>query len=722
MDLAAWTRPRVGAAALLALALLAYLPAIRRGGFVWDDDDHVTANPTLRSAEGLRRIWLEPGATPQYYPLVHTTFWIERRVWGLEPFGYRLVNVLLHATAALLLWRVLRRFDVPFAWFAAALFTVHPVHAESVAWITERKNVLSGVFYLGAASLASRVLLDGGDRRRDYLLACLLFLLALLSKTVTATLPLALGVVVWWKRGRLTARDGALLVPFLLAGALFAAITVMLERHHVGASGEAWSLTFAERVLVAGRAVWFYAGKLSWPRGLTFIYPRWDVNAAAWGAWAWPIAAAGAAAALWALRRRMGRGPLAAAAYFAVTLAPALGFVNVYPMRFSFVADHFQYLASAGPFALLAAGLGAWTAARRAPAARRAGPAAAALALGILAALTWRRGAAFEDEAALWRDTLRRNPGCWLAHNNLGSLLTRRGELTPARAHLEEAVRLDPREPRSLCNLGQAYEQGGDIGRAADLYGRALAAAPADAQAHYNLGVTLERGGDLAGATRHYRAAVRADPGFARAHNNLANRFAAEGRVAAALRHYAEAVRLDPEYGEAHGNYGALLGRFGRGRDAVSHGRMAVRLRPDLPETHLALGSTLLGQDRWVEAEACLAAALRLSPGHEAALGELGRLRLKQGWAGDAASWKAFGLALARAGRAEEARTAFERGAALAPRDAEIHNNLGVVLGQLGRFAEAVAHVEKALAMRPDYPEARVNLERLTRERGRGGK
>ncbi len=252
---------------LFLLTLLAYLPALGNG-FVWDDDDYVTANPTLRSLAGLARIWLEPGAVPQYYPLTFTTLWLNYQIGGVAPFGYHLVNILLHATSAVLLWRVLRALSVPGALVAAALFAVHPVNVESVAWATERKNTLSGVLYLGSM-LAYLRFAGIGSSPRDatrgdttwrarfategstatWALALVLFLLGLLSKTVVCTLPAALVLLLWWQRGRLVARDLAWLAPFFVLGAALALVTVRMESGHVGAFGRDWNLSLIDRTL-----------------------------------------------------------------------------------------------------------------------------------------------------------------------------------------------------------------------------------------------------------------------------------------------------------------------------------------------------------------------------------------------------------------------------------------------------------------------------------------
>jgi hypothetical protein len=280
MEAGAASRPArervAGVVALVTMTALAYLPAMR-GGFIWDDDFHVTQNRLLRTWDGLRAIWLEPGAMLQYYPLTHTTLWLEWRLWELAPAGYHAVNVVLHAANASLLWLVLSHLAVPGAWVAAAVFALHPVHAESVAWITEIKNVQSGLFYLlaGLAYLHHALPVRGEASRRGlYFLALGCYACAILSKTVTCTLPVTLLLCLWWKRERLGPGDLRPLLPFLAVGAAAGAVTLLLERRLVGAQGEDWTFSALDRCLIAGRALWFYLGKLVLPTGLSFVYPR----------------------------------------------------------------------------------------------------------------------------------------------------------------------------------------------------------------------------------------------------------------------------------------------------------------------------------------------------------------------------------------------------------------------------------------------------------------
>ncbi len=262
-----WPVPyRVATVALIAIAtIVACAPAVR-GGFLWDDDAHVT-KPELRSVHGLYRIWCDVGATQQYYPLVHSAFWVQHKLWGDSPPGYHAVNVALHAGAAVLVLLIVRRLlaERGVAWaeagafLTAAVFALHPVHVESVAWITELKNTLSAVFYL--AALLTYLRFDRTRRPGLYWLAAALFVLGLLSKTVTATLPAALLVIFWWQRGQLAwKRDVAPLLPWFVLGAVSGLFTAWVEHNLIGAKGQAFELSAVQRLMLAWRAAAVGAG------------------------------------------------------------------------------------------------------------------------------------------------------------------------------------------------------------------------------------------------------------------------------------------------------------------------------------------------------------------------------------------------------------------------------------------------------------------------------
>lgn len=513
------------ALALLVTPLLVLAPALR-GDFLWDDDQYLSRNPTLEAPDALRRVWLEPRASPQYYPLVFTGFLLERAVWGLEPLGYHLVNALLHGASAVLLWQLLRRLvpaapEGPFAgaWAAGLLFAVHPVTVESVAWITERKNTLSTCCYLAAALCYLRfsgVDAPPGGRRPWgwWAAALLLFVCALLSKTVTATLPAALLVVLTWRRGRFPREELLPLLPLFLLGLGAGLFTAWLEVTHVGAEGATWELAPAQRLLLAGRAPWFYLGKLVCPWPLVFVYPRWTLDPGDPLQWAWPAATLLLLGGLVALRRRLGGGPLATALLFGGGLFPALGFFDVYPFRFSWVADHFQYLACLAPLGLAGLGLGALGA-------RRPGL-AQGLLIGlavVLGGLSWRRAEAFTGPEALWRDTLDRNPDAFLAMNNLGLILAARGDLDGAQALFEAAVAAGGEDEAELNLIrvnGLQMLRRGRPAQAIPWLEQALLHVPPDQPLHRDwlveLGQVLERAGQPAQARARYERVLALDP------------------------------------------------------------------------------------------------------------------------------------------------------------------------------------------------------------------
>jgi tetratricopeptide (TPR) repeat protein len=503
-------------ATLLLATFIAYLPALS-AGYIWDDLPYVTRNPLLRSTEGLARIWTEPGATPQYYPLVFTTYWLEFRLWGLHPAGYHAVNVLLHAANAILLWVVMRRLRVPAAGLIAAVFALHPMHVQSVAWIAERKNVLSGALALLCfiAYFRWRPLHDDEPPGRPalYFLALAAFLGTLLAKTALCTLPAAFLLIIWWKRGRLARPEIVPLIPFFILGALFAAITIFVEATGTQLIGQPWELTPVQRVILGGRAACFYAAKLLLPIHLTHVYPRWDIDAGDPTQYAYPIAVILLVIALWFARERIGRAPLTALLFFLGTLLPTLGLIDFAYMQFAFVADHFVYIPSIGLFAMVIGGI-ARGLRRLRPAPRRVTQACAAVLLLTLAVMTMRQARIYENEETLWRDTLRKSPNCLAANFSLGSYLTRNGRHAEAISYLETAFRTQPTSPPAFINLGAAYSKTGRVDDAIRIYEHVLAAQPRNSIAHYNMSLALAQQEHPIAALEHLIDALRNGPGL----------------------------------------------------------------------------------------------------------------------------------------------------------------------------------------------------------------
>jgi tetratricopeptide (TPR) repeat protein len=613
-------RPWLLGGLLAVIVFLAYRPAAG-GAFIWDDDDYVAQNPALRSDEGLREIWLDPQASPQYYPMVFTTYWLEFRLWGDESRGYHETNILLHAASALLLWRILRRLRVPGAYLGAAVFAVHPVMVESVAWVTERKNTLSMLFYLASAWAYLRFARVGGDDAAPpederpnwawYGVSLALFLLALLSKTVTASLPAALLLVLWWKR-RLDRRYAAPLIPFLLLGLGGGWVTSHLEATHGGAAGPEWNYTVAQRLLIAGRAAWFYAAKLLVPYKLTFVYPKWPVDPASTMQWLYPVGAVALVAGLFVLRKRIGLGPLVGVLIFGGTLVPALGFVNVYPMRYTFVADHYQYHASAAFIAVAAAGI---TLALRSRKSSVFGGVSVAL-VGVLFVLTVRQSSIYKDRRTLWNDTIAKAPNSWMAWTNLGH--TAMAEVPPdreaaARAY-RKAAELAPNVADTRYNMGHVYLNAGDVTAAQKEFARAVEIEPRYVNAHNMLGYTLVAQKQADAGIAEYQKALALDPRHANAHYNLAVALRDRGDLDGAADHFAQAARFDPVAWQPLrelANVRIKQKRFAEAADALSQ---LVARRPGNADDLFDLGVALMMTHRRDEAQGPLREAIRLKP------------------------------------------------------------------------------------------------------------
>lgn len=736
-------QPWVLVSLVFGIVLLCYWPALQ-GALLWDDPAHVP-RPDLRSWSGLGRIWLSVGATQQYYPVLFSAFWVEHQLWGDTTLGYHLVNVVLHTTSCCLFALVLQRlWSAPTiqlasnqsaprlvpagaAWFAALLFAVHPICVESVAWITEQKNTLSLVFYL----LAGLGYLEFARHRRPgiYAVASGLFLLALGSKTATVTLPAALLVVTWWKNGRLEwGRDIRPLLPWFLAAVTTGLFTSWVERKWIGAEGVEFDLSIGHRIMLAGRIVWFYVGKLVWPADLNFFYPRWNVPAAAAG-WGGYLGAAVALTVIgWILRPRS-RGPLAGWLLFIGSLFPILGFFKVFFFIFSYVNDHFLYLASLAFIATATGGVA--LALARAPFwARRLSYALFALLLVTLGGQTYQQCQLYRDNVTLFQATIAKNPDSWMGHHILAFALAKLPDRhDEAIAQYRAALRLNPGYPDA--HMGLAVELARTAGgkpEARAEYERALQLRPHYAEAHHNLAVELASLPDrLPEALEHGEQAVRLQPNFADAHAILANILAKmPGRTAEALEHYAESLRLKPDSAQAHHNLAYLLaGLPGRLAEALPHYEAALRLQPDYAEAHYNLANALAAiPGRGAEALSHYEKTLRLNPDSAMAHYNMGNtlahlpgrraeapphyeaaLRLQPDFP-DAQTNLANVLS-ALPGRESEALAHYEAALLINPRLPEVHYNLTLCLSRLpGRQADAIIHGEEAVRLKPGYLEA----------------
>ena len=643
---------------LVGATLLAYLP-VWHAGFMWDDDSHLTENPCIVGSLGFKGIWTSSAAV--YYPMVLTSFWVQHALWGLNPLPYHLVNVAMHILCAILLWQVLRCLNVRGAWLGAALWTLHPVQAESVAWITELKNTQSCFFYLlailfflkwrGAVVFAGR-----RSSERDYVLTLFFAMFAILSKTSTVMLPVVLGLCWWWRDGRWRWQNIFRLLPFLMIAAAASGWTIWEQKFHAGALGQAWAQSWPDRFVIAGKVIWFYLGKLLWPHPLIFIYPRWAVSSSQPAAYLPLVALILTLFILWLNRTGQMAPVFFAFVYFVVSLFPVLGFFNIYFFCYSFVGDHFQYLASIGPLALAGAGISTLSGLLK-KRQRFLAPAVPGIFLAALGVLTWQQSRMFADDETLWRTTITRNPEAWMAYENLGTVLFKKGRVDEAVAQFQKLLALQPDDPVARNDFGIILRQIGQEPEAVTQFQKVLASHPNDAVARDNLGLILLQKGQAREATVQFQKALEGDPRDPMAHYNLGNLLLANGQVEEAIVHFQKALAAQPDFGLDRDSLGIALLQKGREREAVAQFQKALIGDPDDATAHYNLG-----------------------------------------------------IVFFQNGRVDEAIAHFRKAQETRPGFAEAHNNLGVALLQKGRVDEAIVQFQKALEIRPDFADAEDNL------------
>lgn len=701
-----WLRQSAVPVLLIVSCALAAHAASLQATFLWDDDINLINNPHLHDLAGLRRLWFHIGATNMYAPVTFTTLWIQHQLWGLNPFGYHLVNIAFHALNAVLVWVVLKRLVPSSALLAAALFAVHPVTVESVAWVTELRNVESAAIYLLCLLAYLRLVgldagpaLAGRERIVGYGLVLVLFGLALLTKPSVVALPLVVVLVAWWKRGTVKASDLTVAAPMLLMSVVAGLLTMYVDMHFAGGRGADWQMSLLERTLVAARVVWFYAAKLVWPHPLVSIYPRWDVNAAVWWQYLFPFGLVAALAALWALRDRIGRGPLTAACCFVLLVAPTSGLFRFSYHLYSFVADRYQYHASIALLALLAAGAANLVrGVRQVPRlGTRLFAGSLVVGLGTVSVL---HGRTYRNELTRCLAAVERNPRAWVAMNNIGVALNDEGRHEEAVMWYRRALSVRPVYPEAHSNLGVALVALGRSREALSHYEEALRVWPDYANAHNNMGTALAKLGDTQRAAMHYQAALNANPYYPEAHNNLAQLMTRAGDFEAAIRHHRAALRVRPTYAAAHHDLAVTLSAVKRYEEAVAEYREALRLQPADAETRSGLASALSALGRHGEAEG-------LSAGLPKTESQAARSRTQRG------------MALAAQGRLNEAAVEFEGAVRLDPNQAEAHNGLGNVLATTGQIPEAIEHYREAVRLNSDLVEARANLGKALASSGR---
>jgi tetratricopeptide (TPR) repeat protein len=649
---------------LMAATMIAYQP-MWHAGFIWDDNLLLTANPLIKSPHGWHQFWFTT-KTPDYFPVMSSCFWVEWRLWGMNAAGYHVVNVLLHAANAILLWRLLARLNIPGAGLAAAIFALHPVNAATVAWIAELKNTLS--FFFFALSLLWYLRFDDSRRWRWYALSFGAFLFALLSKIEVAPLPFVLLGVAWWRHGRVEWKDLRHSIPFFAAAFLLGLVSVWFQNHVAIGHDVVRTDNFWARLAGAGWAVWFYLGKALLPVNLIPIYPRWQIDPTDLLSYMPGLLLVAGFVVFWQYRRSWGKALLFGLGYAVLMFLPVLGFINIYFFRYSLVANHWQYFSIIGPIALAAAGI---TMAADFLGERNAWlkPAFCGALLLTLGGLTWGQSRMYADDEMLWRTTIDRNPASWAAHNNLGAVLIEKKQLDKAIVQLQQALAIQPDYSEACDNLGNALLQKGQTDEAIAQYQHALAIQPDNAVAHFNLGNALLQKGQADEAIAQYQHALALQPDNAEAHFNLGNALLQKGQADEAIRHYQTAIGIKPDYFDARNNLGTTWLRKGNVAEAVAEYQTVLKSQPDNAEAHDNLAYVLLQNGEVEAAMAQSREALKIRPDF-------------------ASARKNLGAALFKKGQVDEAINQFQRALALQPGLEEAQSDL--------------AHIAWLLATSPD--------------------
>lgn len=681
---------------LFAAVVLTYTP-VCWAGYVWDDDMMLTENPVVIGPYGLKEIWTTGAA--DIGPLTITTFWLEHKLWGLHPLPYHLVNVFLHGGCAILLWQVLLVLRIPGAFLGAALWALHPVMVESVAWVSELKNTESGFFYLLSILYYLRWL----EKKGGFALVLVFAALAMASKSSTVILPLVLCLCAWWQ-GRWNKTSLLATAPLFCLSIIAGVVSMWTQSLHRAAGGVTVEIarTLPERLAGAGDAVWFYLGKLLWPYPQMAIYPLWKIDSSSVVSYLPLLAVVVVLVVLWLKRKMWARPWFFAFAYLLIALSPGLGLLDNTIFIQSLVFDHFQYLASMGPLALIGAGL-VWVANLVAEEKRWVFPTLGAGLAVLFAAFSWQRAWVYQSQMTLWTDTLAKNPACWLAYINIGHVLRKEKQFDRAKENFEKALVLNPNNDITRNNLGDVYLEEGRLDDALVQLRKAIELNPNLSTSRDNLGLALLRLGKIAEGTEQIQNAISLDPLNGHAWNDLGNALYAVGNHAGAKTAFTKALEIDSTLADAHFNLGVILQQEGAAEDAEAHFEKELALNPGDADAHNYLGILQAQKGRDDEALAHFQKATEINPKQASVQGNLGN-------------------AMLHGGRIDEAIVHFHSALKIDPNLAEIHNNLGKALLQKQQIKEAIAEFQEALRLKPDYAHAKENLAAALVKQKAGGK
>lgn len=602
------------AALMLILCALSYGPALH-APLYWDDSDWLTENPAVKHSN-ISWIWTHHRSTDSYYPLTLTSFWAEYKIWGAWLPGYRAVNILLHAASAFLLWRILAKVKVPGALLAAIVWAVHPIQAESVVWITERKNTLSGIFFFAGLLTWLKVLEPQMSRQKKiamYVVTLILLAAALLAKGSTVFFPVAALGLAWLYAGKLRRRDVLLSIPLFIAAAAMAVMTMYFEYYYASSGyGEEWNLTLAQRVILSGHCFWFYIEKMLWPNDLAFLYQRWELRVDAWAEYLPVIAAAALMLALGVLAwRKKWHAPFIGMVIFVAGIFPVIGFFRFYTQILTYVADHYAYLGSAA-FLSLIVGLLAfgWQKCRERATQMTLptwlAPTASVVLVVVLTTLSCGQSLLYRSFLAAWQETLRITPSAWIAYNAVGEYLYKNEYYAEALASFEAGLKGN-RDPRLLTNAGLSAERLKRPDLARGYYQEAVDKNVRFFAAYVNLALIELRAGHAKEAAALCEKGVQYNEFEPMIWFVMGDAYRADQQLEKAAGAYIHGLQLAPNKRGAHLVLGDVAYQLGKYPEAVDLYTQAAERDPDNAHIRMNLAAALRKVGREQEAQAMIA-------------------------------------------------------------------------------------------------------------------
>ncbi|MBF0279914.1 MAG: tetratricopeptide repeat protein [SAR324 cluster bacterium] len=641
---------------LAALTVIAYAPVMDAGSII-DDEKYYINDPLVNASDGLFSIWLKPfqnnGVWP-YIPITRSTFWLERQIGGLNLAVGHWGNVLFHCLAAALLGMILRFLHVRGALIISFCFALHPIHVQSVAWITERKNVVAAVFFF--LTLWGFVNFEKKKKTTWYWLTLAFYAGALLSKTSTIMLPLIFVILRYWQRTSWSRTDFQILLPFFLLAGGAGSARIWFEIHAFGAVGEAYTRSFLERLLTAGHIPFFYLSKIVFPHPLIFTYPKWVIDPGHFFLY-FPLLGLFVTMLLLLLKYRSWGSPifLGLAAY-GVLLFPVMGFFNNAWTKFSFVTDHWVYLPSIPLVILLLQGVLQFLDYFKKFKFHRIGSAGLGmLFILFLGGMTWHQASIYENRKTLWQTTIQDNPNSWLAY----------GEL--ARAYTDD----------------RQFEQ------ALQNYSKALAIRKYP-EAFHNRALTYFNLNRYDLALGDYNQALRLNPKYTEAYFNRGNVNFRMNRFQAAFADYNKTLSLNAKYVDAYFNRGLIHFRLNRFESAYEDYSRTLSLSKDYTEAYFNRGLSSFKMKKYEQALIDFNQTLALDSDYVEAYFNRGN--------------SYFSLM-----RYEEALLEYKRVLSLDPRHINAYFNRGYTLSRMERYDEAIADFSKALSLNPEYANAYNN-------------